>query len=368
MRKLWKKVLSSVLCLAMLLSFLSFGAVNAFGVSASIDYGKNPTPQVDIAVSIPADYPGTFDDFKAELTAALIAQGMDPSSFRITDTAVKIDTTNLDGWYVYDHYYNANAYNALKLSAEQQKKQPYRAADNTCMTSHGKSGVPTPCLIQDVFVAKRWGTPGTKLYPFNQHTYSWEENGRANMMFAGYGTKALTDYMFYPATSDSRRTIEFDLDCGAIDTHTLIGAGFLLNAAITNGSLNGYSFFINWSSNKIELRKIQNAAATIESVPGTVVTSIAMPSMATGTKLRIKVVLNRDSVTVTSRKYTGNQMGAEETWFNNYSIPILAAAGNGFGPIVSYSSHGCASMTYFQFGDLAMTYDATAFDAHNEVQ
>ena len=43
MRKLWKKVLSSVLCLAMLLSFLSFGAVNAFGVSASIDYGKNPT-------------------------------------------------------------------------------------------------------------------------------------------------------------------------------------------------------------------------------------------------------------------------------------------------------------------------------------
>ena len=60
MRKLWKKVLSSVLCLAMLLSFLQFGAVNAFGVSASIDYGKNPTPEVDIAVSIPADYPGTL--------------------------------------------------------------------------------------------------------------------------------------------------------------------------------------------------------------------------------------------------------------------------------------------------------------------
>lgn len=143
MRKLWKKVLSSVLCLAMLLSFLQFGAVNAFGVSASIDYGKNPTPEVDIAVSIPADYPGTFDDFKAELTAALIAQGMDPSSFRITDTAVKIDTTNLDGWYVYDHYYNANAYNALNLSAEQQKKQPYRGADNSHMSA--RNGASTPC-------------------------------------------------------------------------------------------------------------------------------------------------------------------------------------------------------------------------------
>ena len=367
MRKLFRKVLSSVLCLAMLLSFLQLGAVSAFG-AISIDYGKNPNPDVDIAVSVPADYPGTFEDFKAELTEALIAQGMDPSSFRITDTAVKIDTTNLDGWYVYDHYYNQAAYNALKLSSEQQKRQPYRLADNSCMTSHGKSGVSTPELIQNVFVTKKFGAVGTKLYPFNQHTYSWEANGRANMMFAGYGTNALTDYMFYPAPSDSRRTIEFDLDCGAIDTHTLLGAGFLLNAAISNNSLNGYEFFINWSTAKIELRKIQNVAATYEAPAGTVIATYPMPSMATGTKLRIKVVLNKASVTVTSRRYNGTQMGAEETWFDNYPIPVLPAAGNGFGPIVSYKSHGCASMTYFQFGDLAMTYDSTAFDALKMVQ
>ena len=369
MRKLFKKLLCSVLCLAMLISCFSVGSLSALAVTMT-DYGKNPTPDIDIAVSVPADYPGTFDDFKAELTAALIAQGMDASTFRITDTAVKIDTTNLDGWYVYDHYYNQAAYNALGLSAAQQTRQPFRQADNTCMTSHGKSGVSTPCLIQDVFVEKRWGTPGNKLYPFNQHTYSWETNGRANMCFAGYGTNALTDYMFYPATSDSRRTIEFDLDCAVIDLHTLLGAGFLLNTAISGGKLAGYAFYYEWTSATAataQIRKLQNVDVNFTGSPGTVLAgkSVSLPS---GTKLRIRVVLERNRVTVTQRTYSGSSMGDEVVLFDNYEIPILPAAGNGFGPIVAYKSHGCASMTYFQYGDLNMTYDATAFDALKSVQ
>lgn len=380
MRKLLKKVLCSVLCLAMLLSCLSIGPLSAMAITMT-DYGKNPNPDVDIAVSVPADYPGTFEDFKAELTAALIAQGMDASSFRITDTAVKIDTTNLDGWYVYDHYYNEAAYNAIvpatikdsngkSITNPQRAKQPYRVADNTKMTSHGKSGVGTPCLIQDVFVARRWGTPGTKLYPFNQHTYSWETNGRANMCFAGYGTNALTDYMFYPATSDSRRTIEFDLDCAVIDVHTLLGAGFLLNANISSNRLAGYAFYYEWNNATTataQIRKLQNVDVNFTGSPGTVMTSKSV-SLPSGTKLRIRVVLERNRVTVTQRTYSGSAMGDEVMLFDNYPIPVLPAAGNGFGPVVAYKSHGCASMTYFQYGDLAMTYDATAFDALKEVQ
>ena len=365
MRKLFKKVLCSVLCLAMLLSCLSIGPLSAMAVTMT-DYGKNPDPDVDIAVSVPADYPGTFDDFKAELSAALVAQGMDPTSFRITDTAVKIDTTNLDGWYVYDHYYNDAAYRALGLSAEQQKRQPFRQADNTCV----KSINPTPCLIQDVFVAKRWGNPGNKLYPFNQHTYSWETNGRANMCFAGYGTNALTDYMFYPAPSDSRRTIEFDLDCAVIDIHTLQGAGFLLNTAISGGKLAGYAFYYEWvnaTTANAQIRKLQNVDVNFAGSPGTSLVSKSV-TLSSGTKLRIRVVLERNKVTVTQRVYNGNTMGDEVVLFDNYPIPVLPAAGNGFGPVVAYKSHGCSSMTYFQFGDLAMTYDSTAFDALKEVQ
>ena len=312
MRKLLKKVLCSVLCLAMILSCLAIGPLSASAITMT-DYGKNPDPDVDIAVSVPADYPGTFEDFKKELSAALEAQGMDPSSFRITDTAVKIDTTNLDGWYVYDHYYDQAAYNALGLSAAQKLRQPYRPADNTKNSSHGKSNVPVPCLIQDVFVSKRWGTPGNKLYPFNQHTYSWQTNGRANMCFAGYGTNALADYMIYPATSDSRRTIEFDLDCAVIDTHTLLGAGFLLNAGISSNRLAGYAFYYEWTSAtaaNAQIRKLQNIDVNFATSPGTVLASksVALPS---GTKLRIRVVLERNRVTVTQRTYTGNTMGDE---------------------------------------------------------
>lgn len=109
MKKIVKKILAAVLSVTMLVGFIQMSAVSAFGVS--IDIGSNPTPDVDIAVSVPADYAGDFDSFKAELSAALEALGMDPSAFRVTDTAVKIDTTNLDGWYVYDHYYNKAEYN-----------------------------------------------------------------------------------------------------------------------------------------------------------------------------------------------------------------------------------------------------------------
>ena len=72
-----------------------FGTNSAYG--AGIDVGANPTPKVDIAVNVPADYPGTFLEFKEELTQKLIDQGMDPGSFRITTTAVTIDTTDLNG-------------------------------------------------------------------------------------------------------------------------------------------------------------------------------------------------------------------------------------------------------------------------------
>ena len=109
-------------------SSLTLGASQAHAV----DVGANPAPQIDIAVNVPSDYEGTFLDFKQELTAQLIEQGLDPSTFRITNTAVSIDTNDLNGWYVYDHYRNDSCYDALKLSAEQKLKQPKRiTVDNS---------------------------------------------------------------------------------------------------------------------------------------------------------------------------------------------------------------------------------------------
>ena len=376
MKKIVKKILAAVLSVTMLVGFIQMSAVSAFGVS--IDIGSNPTPDVDIAVSVPADYAGDFDSFKAELSAALEALGMDPSAFRVTDTAVKIDTTNLDGWYVYDHYYSKAEYNKLGLSAEQMVKQPYRAADNSYMGSYG--GSPKPCLIQDVFVEKKYGAPGNKLHWFNQHTYSHSKDDKAYMIFAGYGTNALSDYMFYPATSDSKRTVEFDLDCAVVDPHTLLGFGFLLNAAIDKGAvtsgdtdinddkLTSYMLYYTWPST-VGVYKLTNVAANTATFSGSAVQTKSV-SLGSGMKFRIKVVLEKDKVTVSQRQYNTSTgaLGNEVILFDNLSIPVQAGGGNGFGPIVQYKSHGCQSMTYFEYGDLSMTYEATAFDALKNVQ
>ena len=118
-------------------SNLFLGADEAYAVNI----GTNPTPKVDIAVSLPSDYQGTFLEFKKELTDRLIAEGMEAGTFRITDTAAKIDMSNTDGWYVYDHYRDDAAYNALNLSAEQKLKQPYQIGRNQWYRVHyGRRG------------------------------------------------------------------------------------------------------------------------------------------------------------------------------------------------------------------------------------
>ncbi|MCI8332436.1 MAG: hypothetical protein HFE78_06390, partial [Clostridiales bacterium] len=388
MKKNLKKLLSSFLCVLMLANVIPIGVFDTFGLS--VDLGSNPTPDVDIAVSVPADYDGDFESFKEELTQSLIAKGMDPSSFRITDTAVKIDTTNLDGWYVYDHYYNQASYNALNLSDAQKNKQPFRAADNANMSDHNSvitnKGDRVPVLIQDVFVNKKYGDYGTTLWPTNQHTYSWQTDGKANMAFMGYGKLAKADFMIYPATSDSRRTIEFDLNGAQINTHTLDGAGFLVNSSVTDtGLLNGYMVYWWWSSNAfqgVQIREITNFDAMTttditESIPGASAVKETKKQFTDGTtiafagnstKFRIKVILEKDKITVTQRQYNGTVLGDEKIVYSDYSLPVKEANGNGFGPIVGYTGHNCSGMTYFQYGDLSMTYAATAFDALKNVQ
>lgn len=372
MNKLFKRVLSSALCISI---FASLIPVNSLLSSSAItvNVGDNPSPKVDIAVSVPSDYDGDFESFREALTQALVEKGMDPSTFRITDTAVKIDTTNLDGWYVYDHYYSKDAYDDLNLSSEQKKKQPYRLADNSHMTSHSTTA-PTPVNIQDVFVNGKYKRVNSNLFPFNQHTYSYAVDEKANMVFAGYGTNSRNDFMVYPATSDSKRTIDFDLDCSLVDAHTLQGMGFLLNASVTDaGILNGYMLYYNWP-NTVRIARIDNYNAMAYSSNNQTVplpaTNLATKSVSlgSGTKLRLHVELEKDKVTVTQRKYSGTVLGDEEVLFNKVALPIQEKNGNGFGPIVGYKTHGCASMTYFTFGDLQMTYAATAFDALKNVQ
>ncbi len=324
---------------------------------AAVNVGANPAPKVDIAVNVPADYPGTFLDFKQELTQKLIDQGMDPSSFRITDTAAKIDTTNLDGWYVYDHYYNQAQYDALSLSAEQKEKQPFRGADN----SHTTGGVVTMESL-----LKNGNISGCR--NFTQHIWTYADEGKANMVFAGYGTQPLLDYMIYPAASDSRRTVSFDVDGTAIGAHTLMNYGFFLNAGIENGKVVGYVLCIDASHNgaiaKVNLPVNSNASANLGGtvVPGGTF-SVGLPSTK---KARLTVDIQKNKVTVQKQNYdaSGN-LGAV---VDLKSVALDTTGYNGFGPFVGYASHGCSELTVMRFLDMEMKYEASAFDALKNTQ
>ena len=377
-RKFASDALSWLLCICLV---IGWGGVSNLFLNTqqahAVDIGANPAPKVDIAVALPTDYPGTFLDFKAELTEKLIAQGMDPSDFRITDTATKIDATDQSTWVVYDHYYDRGVYDSKGYSMGNEATHPFRAADNTCTNAAAVSGV--------IPMSRIFGGGGTtnKCANFESHSYTYDDNGKTNMVFAGYGTKELCDYMYYPSANTMRRNVSFNLDASVIDNHTLLGAGFLFNVAITNGKINGYALFIVPSSSSA------NATATIYKLTNwdvnssklvngqaTAVGSSKTINLGANRKARIsldigKVDQNGGRVVVQTQPLDANNnpISVRPVEDFNVLLPVHGDSSHGgFGPIVSYKSHGCSSLTVFKYLDLEMKFDASAFDALNTVQ
>lgn len=364
----WLKIsISAILSFAMAFG-ITLGLFKP-SVSAAVDIGANPKPAIDIAVSVPSDYPGTFLDFKEELTQKLIAQGLPAGSFRITDTKVSIDTTDLNGWYVYDHYYRQSDYDALGLSADQKKKQPMRLASDSSQNGAFKK-------IDSYFLN---GTVPDQVYNFDRHVLSYEKNGTANMAFVGYATPPYADFMIYPAASDSTRNFSFNMDASVINTHTLTGGGFLMNAGIDSaGKLYGYLLFyhgINTGNGAATLTiyKINGIDALTAQTPAFQATQVATKSVSLGgqRKARISVELKRNTVTIQQQAFNANGTLAEtQDIYRDLSIPQVRTGYtyNGFGPMIGYSSHGCSAISMFQFTDLEMSYEASAFDALKNVQ
>ncbi len=349
----------------------------------AVDVGTNPTPKVDIAVSVPSDYPGTFLDFKEELTQKLIDEGMAPGSFRITDTAVSIDTSDLNGWYVYSHYRDQDAYNALNLSEDQKIKQPFRQASASSMGSGQYN------IADYVNKTTNKFTNGSCL-TFNNHVYVYQsgENDVTNMAFAGYGNPAYSDWMIYPASSSSTRKFSFNIDANVIDTHTLEGFGFWMNSALIDGKVYGYLLYFDAAAaaggnGKMIIKKVNGVPADSLTfaftggahgtafAPNAVAGSEKTVSLGNQKKLRLTVELKSDSLTVQTESYNASgNLTDLQTPIRNLSIPQFYAGEtlNGFGPWVGYTSHGCSAFSAIVYTDLEMSYEASAFDALKTTQ
>lgn len=371
-KKWLKRGLSFLLGIAMILSGGPGLAVWAEEGGAIV----NPNPKIDIVVNVPSDYSGTFLDYKAELEKELIAQGLDPGDFRISNAAVKINTGDLSSWYVYDHYYNQATYNSLGLNSV---RQPYAAADNTYINKSAQSKKPiTITEYIKEWKAKHNGQNPQYCAALVRHIDSVvDEDEKASMYFMGYGTKPLTDYLFYPAAKDTKRTMSFDIEANKVDTHTLQGAGYLLNAGVDkNGNLQGYVFYYAFSSATagtayIYKLKGVNASTTMRqsllSANCTVVAQKAFALPSDTKKIRVTAELGPTSVTLQQQNYMAS--GALSDPIDMFRNQTLTATGyNGVGPIVSYKSHGCASLSAFTYSDIVMTYEDNAFEALRETQ
>ena len=80
-----------------------------------------------------------------------------------------------------------------------------------------------------------------------QAAESWTAYGRAGhasasgnaVSFAGHPMDPFVTLLFNPASDGDYRTLTFHLSEGNSDWHTLEGSGFLYNADISNGLING---------------------------------------------------------------------------------------------------------------------------------
>ena len=305
--------------------------------AADVNIGTNPTPKVDIAVSLPSDYPGTFLEFKQELTQKLIDQGMAPGSFRITDTAAKIDTSNTEGWLTYNH--NTGSANIANYFDPVNGK----LTNGSCLN-------------------------------FSSHIYNYTNEGKTSMIFAGYPNISAFDAMIYPAPSNARRTFSFDVNGSAVNTHTLNSVGFMMNVGRNaNGTLSGYYLRMTGGSNRITnaaIYKVDNFIPNNNSIIGGSQVGSATQGISLGAvnKARFTVELRETSVTVQKQDYdAAGNLGEIITLFGG-AVPLVANGYNGFGPYMQNSSHNCSAFTQFSFLDLEMAYVSSAFDALKTTQ
>jgi hypothetical protein len=69
---------------------------------------------------------------------------------------------------------------------------------------------------------------------FDRHILTSEDpdSGEPRIDFVGYYRDARQDFLIYPSTSRDIKSVTFDVDSMGVNTHTLDGAGFLVNAGI----------------------------------------------------------------------------------------------------------------------------------------
>lgn len=359
----------------------------------------NPNPLIDVIINSCMDYNVPYATFEADLSdkikdlldakeqeaeaAGQTYDGPTINDVRISQAGVKIDTTNLDDWYVYDHYESGSWYgNDATATSEFAKLYAGRRPFVPYTTNYG-----TRNRVYELseFINGENGLNVSNLasvYKVKNHIYSTvDAYGKASMLFTGYGDRAYNDFLFYPAITKYKKYISFDLDASFVNTHSMKASGFLFNTGVdTNGKLQGYLMSMEYSSNtSAEANiyrlngtqtpaQISGASDGLNSIAKTTVAGPVAISLPSATKkMKIAMEISPDFVSLTGQPYeSANTLGTVTTLFNNVGINTASfpyTEYNGFGPMVNYTGHACQYTSYFVYSDLVMSYDTDAFES-----
>lgn len=184
---------------------------------------------------------------------------------------------------------------------------------------------------------------------------AWTTYGRAghssvngdSVAFYGHPQVPFTSLLYCSASDGDYRYLTFHLTEGNSDWHTLEGTGFLFNAGISNGLLNGYAVLFGQAT--VGFYKLTNvsistlAAATFTAVPGvSLLDQKAKPTYSQGTTWFLKLIMSPGTLKV--EKYS-------DTGFSQLSETIFSttlndtSAGTGYGPFASFIAHDCSSIS-----------------------
>ncbi|MGB5823028.1 MAG: S-layer homology domain-containing protein [Proteocatella sp.] len=293
------------------------------------------------------------------------------SNARIESTTV-IDTTDLSSWYVYDHYDadfwgNSANWPAATTSRDDAWMKYYNKASTTDVTrpadfSYDPSATSSSYSTIEAMVNSGSASGYAYAHHFREHIYSYEDaSGNPGMWFAGYGSAAYADFLFYPTASTNSKNVKFTVDSAYVNIHSLNGAGYLINTGIdANGYIKGYILYYTFASadsvSSVTLYKINEnvLASTLHSGTSyissyaTPVKSISSPTWASKMDIELDI---------TPTKLVVNQ-GASNSTKSEIMNQTLADSGyNGFGPLVKYSGHSCPSSSVFKFSNLEMSFE-----------
>lgn len=195
----------------------------------------------------------------------------------------------------------------------------------------------------------------------------WTEYGRSGhatasgdtVSFRGHPSVPFTTLLYRPAEDGDYRKFTFHMTEGNSDWHTLEGSGFVFNADISNGVINGYALLFGQSN--VGYYKLANVA--VSSLAGSHFTAVsgvsliqqaAKPAFSSGTTWYLELLVSPGSMSfyVHSDASFG---GSKTPIFNN--IAIGDSVGSGYGPFGSFISHDCSviSTSNFEYFRLAIS-------------